>query len=69
MENIILKVPGISCGHCEKAIKSALSVFDGVKNIIVDLNNKTVTFDFDPSKASLDEIKEAIEDEGYKIEN
>jgi copper chaperone len=67
MERITLKVPGVSCSHCEKSIKNALSGFVGVENTNVDLEKKIVTFDYDSSKASLEKIKEAIEDEGYDI--
>lgn len=69
MTNINLNVPGISCSHCEISIKKALNQFKGIKNINIDLNKKTVVFDYDESKAKLEEIKTAIEDQGYDIKN
>ena len=43
MEKITLKVEGISCSHCENAIKKALGALNGVGSVAVDLKKKIVT--------------------------
>lgn len=65
MEKITLNVNGMSCGHCESAVKKALSELDGVKDVFVDLTGKTVTVEFE--KISTEEIKNTIEDLGYDV--
>lgn len=61
----ILLVEGMSCGHCEKAVKNALGELEGVKNVSVDLGNKKVEVEGDNLVDS--KIKEAIEDAGYDV--
>lgn len=65
MENVIINVNGMSCSHCENAIKKAVGALGGVDKVTVSLEGKTVTVDFDASKVSLDNIKAEIEDQGY----
>jgi len=67
MERTVLKVEGMSCSHCENAIKKAVGAIDGVGSVVVDLNGKTVTVEYDSSKVSLDSIKNEIEDQGYEV--
>ncbi|HIW33801.1 MAG TPA: copper ion binding protein [Candidatus Paenibacillus intestinavium] len=65
MKNIVLNVEGMSCGHCVKSIEGALQELGATGT--VDLSAKTVTIQFDESKLTLDNIKEAIEEQGYDI--
>jgi len=67
MEEKILKVNGMSCDHCVKAVNKALDAISGVENIAVDLKEGTVSFKHDPALASIEAIKEAIIDEGFEI--
>lgn len=62
-----LNVEGMSCNHCVNAIKGAVQDIKGVKSVDVNLNEKTVTVEYDSDKAKIDYIKEAIEDEGYEV--
>ena len=66
-ETKILNVEGMSCSHCENAIKKAVGALSGVGGVSVDLKRKTVTVDFDPGKVDIDAIREAIEDQGYDV--
>ncbi|MBH1940149.1 copper chaperone CopZ [Mobilitalea sibirica] len=68
MENIVLKVNGMSCSHCENAVKKAVGTMDGVDKVTVSLEDKVVVVDYDNSIVSLDKIKEEIEDQGYEVE-
>ena len=67
MEQVI-RVDGMTCGHCKSAVEGALSKLDGVKSAAVDLENKNVTVDFDDNKVSLSDMETAIEDQGYDVE-
>ncbi len=49
MKTTTLIVPDMMCGHCEKAIRTALSAIEGVGEISVDLTAKTVAVNHDPS--------------------
>ncbi len=67
MENIIIKVEGMSCSHCENAVKKAVGALDGVGKVSVSLEEKSVAVDYDSSKVSIDTIRQAIEDQGYDV--
>jgi copper chaperone len=67
MENVVINVEGMSCSHCENAVKKAVGSLEGVEKVTVSLEGKTATVDYDASKVSLDAIKEAIEDQGYDV--
>ena len=67
MEQKIIKVEGMSCEHCAKAVAKAVGDLGGTANVKVDLKNKTVSFEHDASKTSLKEIEAAIVEEGYTV--
>lgn len=67
MEKTILKVTGMTCGHCEKAVKTALLHVDGVESVDVSLQEGTVSVAFDASKLNRNNLKETIEDQGYDV--
>jgi copper chaperone len=67
MEKLTLKVTGMSCGHCENAVNTALSSLEGVQKVVVSLAAGTVDVEFDPSKTSVDAMKEAVEEQGYDV--
>jgi copper chaperone len=67
MEQKTLKVEGMSCEHCVKAVSNALGGITGVTDIAVSLKDKTASFNYDPVLASLEVIKAAITEEGYEV--
>ncbi len=67
MEKTVLKVEGMSCSHCENAIKKSIGALDGVSAVTVDLKDKIVTVEYESSKVSLDRIKNEIKDQGYDV--
>jgi len=62
----VILVPGMTCQHCVMTIKRALSMVPGVKGAEIDLEAKKVNVTFDPSKAELGKLIEAIEKVGYE---
>lgn len=65
MKSIVLKVEGMSCGHCVNSIEGALKKIGAAGK--VDLEGKTVAVEFDESKLTEDAIRSAIEDQGYDV--
>lgn len=65
MQNVTLKVEGMSCGHCVNSIESTLKKLGAAAK--VDLGSKSVQVEFDESKLSLGAIQEAIEEQGYDV--
>ncbi|MFC5603693.1 copper chaperone CopZ [Sporosarcina koreensis] len=62
----VLKVEGMSCGHCVKSIESSVGELQGVSAVTVDLANKEVTVEFG-NETTIAQIKETIEDQGYDV--
>lgn len=63
MERLHLTIEGMSCEHCVRAVRSRLERTEGVKLGAVDVGSATL--EYDPAKTSIDDIEEAIADEGY----
>jgi copper ion binding protein len=63
VNQLVLSVPDISCGHCVKAISSEVGEVPGVSAVDVDLATKTVTVTgaADPSA-----VRSAIAEAGYQ---
>ena len=62
-----LEVEGMSCNHCVMSIKKAVGELNGVSNVSVDLEAKTVTVDYNPELVAIETVIEAIEDQGYDV--
>jgi len=60
-----LVVEGMSCKHCEMAVKKAVGALAGVESVVVDLGTKKVEVEGENLNDNL--IKEAIEDAGYDV--
>jgi copper chaperone len=63
MEHVKLTIEGMSCEHCVRAVRGRLEKTNGVK--VDDVEVGSASLDFDPNQTSIDEIEEAIADEGY----
>lgn len=62
----ILKVEGMACNHCAHVIKAELSEIEGVKEVVVSLEEKTVTVEHEGNVAE-SKLKESIEGLGYEV--
>lgn len=67
MQDITLKVQGMSCGHCVKAVESSVGDLNGVELVKVDLDGAEVAVSFNDALVSIDQIKETIIEEGYEV--
>lgn len=61
-----IKIEGMSCGHCMKAVTDALNNLPGVSKVQVSLEQAQADFhageDLDMAA-----VKKAVEDAGYKV--
>lgn len=67
MTKSIIRVDGMSCEHCVKAVTKAVTALSGIGGVAVDLKAGTVTVEYDPAQSTLDKIKAVIEEQGYDI--
>lgn len=65
MAQVTLQVSGMSCQHCVNAVETALKEIGASGK--VDLAKNAVTVDYDESKITLEQVKEAIEEQGYDV--
>jgi copper chaperone len=63
MERLNLMIEGMTCEHCVRAVRGRLEQTPGVT--VNDVQVGSAALDFDPSKTNIDDIEEAIADEGY----
>jgi copper chaperone len=61
----LLKIEGMSCGHCVMHVRSALEDVQGVKSAKVDLLERSAMVEGE----SLDDqaLRAAVADAGYKV--
>ena len=67
MEQLTLKVEGMSCGHCVNSIESNVKELNGVEQVKVQLAEGTVEVTIDSSIITLKDIVGVIEDQGYDV--
>ncbi|MDF2035421.1 cation transporter [Cytobacillus oceanisediminis] len=67
MEKVILKVLGMTCSHCEEAVKNALLSIDGVASVAIAFHDEHAEIEYDPKKADKENLIKAIEDQGYGV--
>ncbi|PEI63720.1 copper chaperone CopZ [Bacillus toyonensis] len=68
MEQLTLKVEGMSCGHCVNSIESSVKELNGVEKVKVQLAEGTVEVTIDSSAITLKNIVAVIEDQGYDVQ-
>lgn len=67
MERIDLDVQGMHCDNCVNSVAQALKGVDGVKLAKVSLDEHRAQVTFDPAKASVAQLKEAVKNAGYEV--
>lgn len=60
-----IKIDGMSCGHCVKAVETALGAMNSVSKADVEIGKAVITVSEDIDTAS---IEEAIDNEGYSVQ-
>ncbi len=63
MEDLKLRIEGMTCQHCVRAVKGRLERTPGVRLKSVEIGSAELSYD--PAATTVDEIEDAISDEGY----
>lgn len=65
METLTLNVPGMTCGHCEAAVKAEVGKVAGVTGVDVDLETKDVVVH--GSAVDRAAVVAAVDEAGYDV--
>ena len=68
MKETNLKIEGMHCAGCSIRLEKILNNLEGVETAKVSLEEKKATIKYDETKINIENIKEAIEDTGFKGE-
>lgn len=68
MKETNLKIEGMHCAGCSTRLEKILNNLEGVETAKVSLEEKKATIKYDETKINIENIKEAIEDTGFKGE-
>ncbi len=68
MKETNLKIEGMHCTGCSTRLEKVLNNLEGVETAKVSLEEKKATIKYDETKIDIENIKEAIEDAGFKGE-
>lgn len=63
-ETLMMRIDGMSCAHCVRAVRDALAEVPGATVERVDVGGARVAYD--PSRTSLAALAEAVRDAGYE---
>ena len=66
MAERVYRVPDVNCEHCVNAITGELTRIDGVQEVKVDLDSKTVTVSSTDAVAE-QQIRDGIDEAGFDI--
>jgi copper chaperone CopZ len=69
IEIAIIDITGMHCESCEKSITDLLLEIDGVVDAKASLEHEQAKAKFEPAKVSADELKAAIIEKGYGVDN
>ena len=67
MARVNIKVDGMTCGGCVNSIQNALRQHDGVVEASADLEDGSVTVEFDPENTGQAALEAAITDAGFDV--
>jgi len=66
-EKAYFKVVGMYCTTCKPIVEKQLKDKDGIKKIDIDNITNTVIVEFNPLSITKQDIKERLEESGYKF--
>lgn len=65
LKEIVWRIPDMECEGCVRSIHRALDDIDGVRQVEVDLLQKTVRVVFDPERVDAARLQQAIVAAGF----
>jgi Cu+-exporting ATPase len=66
-ELVQIPIAGMTCEHCVRTVTQALQAVPGVAAAAVDLKNGSAELSLDPSRATVDRLRQAVEAAGYSM--
>ncbi|CAN5192680.1 copper chaperone CopZ [soil metagenome] len=60
LQELKLKITGMTCGHCVKSVENAIKELDGIQSLNVDLNSGQANLLIDNAKVSGENIIAAV---------
>lgn len=66
IQKTTLKVPDITCGGCANSIRNALGIVEGIKQVEVDVDRKTVSVEHGHTVSS-EQIAQKLDDIGFPV--
>jgi len=63
---VLIRIEGMHCHRCERAIQKALSQHAGVNEVEVDFNSGQASVLFDSDRVSIAELMETVTAAGYE---
>jgi copper chaperone len=67
MASVTLRVPDISCEHCERTITQALARTAGVRAVEVNIPAKEVRVSYNEASVDIERLKTILQDEDYPV--
>lgn len=64
-EQIIIKVKGMTCGHCEARVEKAVKKIPGVRNAKADRNAEILSVECEPHVVTAQQLAATVQDTGY----
>ncbi|NDY42149.1 copper-translocating P-type ATPase [Dissulfurirhabdus thermomarina] len=64
---VTVGIGGMSCAACVVRVERAIARLPGTTDVTVNLAAGRATFSYDPARAGLDDVRRAVEDEGYRF--
>ncbi len=65
MATLKLRVTGMTCGHCQAKVETALQQTNGVYAAIVELETGAAEIDFDDDSTTAQQLVAAVVQAGY----
>ena len=67
MKEVKLNIEGMHCTGCSTRLEKVLNNVDGIESAKVSLEEKKADIKYDEAQVNESELKEAIEDAGFKV--
>lgn len=64
-EQFVIKVKGMTCGHCEARIEKAVKKITGVRNAKADRHAEKLSVECEPGAVTARQLAAVVQDEGY----
>ncbi|MCB9385678.1 MAG: copper-translocating P-type ATPase [Bryobacterales bacterium] len=67
VDEILLPVQGMTCGHCVQSVRKSLEAVDGVVDADVQLENKRAVVHVEHDRVQREQLEEAVRKAGYQV--